>query len=217
MKYSTHRFRLTRDVPSFHIFLYVTVPNSQCQICPIFSEFLREISKAYYNHDKSRYQKKLYFLEVEYSQATHHLVASLQIQHAPAFVLFKAGVRAPVMLEDPLSKNIAQFLSEETGIKVTIDPSRIDINQFAGQQMDGMSENREAGANRNFFTILFGLFILSLSLALIYSFMTFWWTWKKFFAVISVISYIMCIGGTIYCVLNDGSFWYSRGGVVKVF
>jgi magnesium-transporting ATPase (P-type) len=54
-------------------------------------------------------------------------------------------------------------------------------------------------------------------LLLIFSLITSWWTWKRFFGAFCFASYVLCVGGTIYCVLNESPFWYDRGDRMMLF
>jgi hypothetical protein len=111
--------------------IMVTVPSAQCQVCPVFVGFMKQIATAYVKNDKFRYQKMTYFIVIEYGPATHEIVISLQVKSAPAFVIFKSGRKRPDLLEDPLSQPLLSWIKAELDVDVTIDPSLVDLGQFA--------------------------------------------------------------------------------------
>lgn len=42
-----------------HILIYVTVPEEKCPVCPLFSNVVSEISKAYFQKDKKNSKNKV--------------------------------------------------------------------------------------------------------------------------------------------------------------
>lgn len=144
---------------------------------------------------------------------------SLQITQAPTFILLKSDTPNPILLEDPINNNLVDFIKEKTGIKITIDRAKVDLHQLAEQMDPELQESKPGQSVSSSFVVLFmggaafGLFFL-----FVYSLLFGFWTKKKFFGAVAAITYLLCVGGTIFCVLNDSPFWYFHpSGQMKVF
>lgn len=149
---------------------------------------------------------------------------SLKVQQAPTFILLKAGDRNPINLDDPIRNNLVDFIRDNTGIKISIDKSSIDLEKIVGQQQDPEMQRgdrngrQESSSSPQLVFLSMGFVAFALFFMLIYSMIGNWWTKKKLLATIAAITYLACVGGSIFCVLNDSPFWYYHpSGQFKVF
>jgi hypothetical protein len=116
----------------------------------------------------------------------------------------------PVLLQDPVKNNLIDFIFKETNIKISMNPSEIDPKNTFPKQEEGGQSNGDNSQSLMIFTILSGISIF-LFILLFYTLIINWWNYKKLFGFISFLIYGACAGGTIFCVLNESSFFYPRG------
>jgi hypothetical protein len=120
----------------------------------------------------------------------------------------------PVLLQDPVKNNLIDFIFKETNIKISMNPSEIDPKNTFPSEGQGQGQSGGGGGDNSqsliIFTIISGISIL-LFLLLFYTLIINWWSFKKLFGFLSFLIYGACAGGTIFCVLNESSFFYPRG------
>eukprot|EP01080_Neovahlkampfia_damariscottae_P002626 gene2626-3823_t len=204
---------------NYYIITFVSIQKSQCPVCPYFKEIYSKLGKHYFQNDFNQQKSKIYFTYIEYSQQTHQIVGTFGIQHVPVLI-FKPNENKPILLNDPVNNGLIEFILKETNIKITLNPNEIDPKRVFPSGAQGSGNNGGGSADNSqsllIFTILSGIGIFIFILFL-YSLITNWWNSKKIFGVISFVTYGACVGGSVFCVLNESSFFYPRGNSVIIF